>query len=113
MRLVPRPSLGLLQAMRNSKSRGSEQAKVIYSWQVQSGAPSVVNDCLMAWEDGVALDEYGRGLMDRHASCADKNPHIWFCPPPPGEALGTDWNSVVHHQTVSYTHLTLPTSNSV
>ena len=117
MRLVPRPNLGLLQAMLKPRFRqrkrqscttsttadSSEQANVIYSWQVQSGAPSVVNDCLMAWEDGVALDVYGRALMDRHASCADKNPHIWFCPPPPGEAVGTKWNSLVRHQNISHT----------
>ena len=111
MRLVPRPSLGLLQAMQNSKSRGSDQAKVIYCWQVQAGAPSVVNDCLKAWEDGVALAMYGRRLMDRHASCADKNPYIWFCPPPPGEVEGTDWNSPVRHQNVSHTECWLDTFN--
>ena len=111
MRLVPRPSLGLLQAMQNSKSRGSDQAKVIYCWQVQAGAPSVVNDCLKAWEDGVALAMYGRRLMDRHASCADENPYIWFCPPPPGEVEGTDWNSPVRHQNISHTECWLDTFN--
>ena len=67
MRLVPRPSIGLLQAMqcryysrKNKRTwatdAASEQAPIIFALQVQSDAPSVVKECLHAWDDGVALD---------------------------------------------------------
>ena len=117
MRLVPRPCIGLLQAMQCRRRKGqrcntsatgnsSEQSPVNCFWQVRSDAPTVVKDCLHAWNDGIALDIYARRLLDRHASCADKNPNIWFCPPSPSEAVKTDWNSLLEHrhQNLSHTH---------
>ena len=100
MRLIPRPCLGLLQKMqchqnKHQRYTTSTTADIIFSWQVQSDAPSVVKDCLNAWKDGVALDIHTRRLFDRHASCADKNPNIWFCPPSPEEAVGTSWESLL------------------
>ena len=110
MRLIPRPSLGLLQKMqchqnKHQRYTTSTTANIIFSWQVQSDAPSVVKDCLNAWNDGVALDIYARRLLDRHASCADKNPNIWFCPPSPERAVRTSWGSLLeeNHQTLSRT----------
>ena len=111
MRLIPRPSLGLLQKMqchqnKHQRYTTSTTANIIFSWQVQSDAPSVVKDCLNAWNDGVALDIYARRLLDRHASCADKNPNIWFCPPSPERAVRTSWGSLLeeNHQTLSRTN---------
>ena len=111
MRLVPRPCIGFLRAMQCYKTAlseikdASEQAPVAYSWQVQSHAPKDVKDCLYAWKNGVALDLEDRRLIDRHARCADKNPNIWFCPPSPGEAVGTAWDSLLtfYHQSLSPT----------
>ena len=60
-------------------------------------APSVVKECLQDWNDGAALDINARRLFDRDASCADRHPHIWFCPPSPEEVKGTTRNSVLEH----------------
>ena len=112
MRLVPRPCIGLLRVMQSYRTalseiraESSEQAPVTYSWQVQSDAPNAVKDCLHAWKDGVTLDKDDKRLIDRHASCADKNPNIWFCPPSPAEAMDTAWTSLLtfYHQSKSPT----------
>ena len=117
MRLVPRPCIGLLQAMQCRRSRGqrctpyatgnsSEHSPINHCWQVRSDAPSVVKDCLQEWNEGVDLDIYARRLLDRHAQCADKHPNMWFCPPSPSEAARTDWNYLLadRHQSLIHTH---------
>ena len=110
MRLVPKPDKEFLEVFSQVNTDLLEyqrvnDATVTFAWQVQSDAPSVVKECLNAWNDGVALNSVARRLIDRHASCADKNPHIWFCPPSPGEVMNKSWNSVLefYHQNLSTT----------
>ena len=74
-----------------------------FSWQVQSNIPSVVGECLLEWNDGITLDDDAKRLIDRHADCAKRNPHIWFCPHSPAGVVHTAWSSLLqsHHKKLS------------
>ena len=62
---------------------------------MQSGTPESVRDCLLKWKDGVVLSEDAKRLLMLYAQCADKNSHIWFCPPAPEEAEQIPWSSLL------------------
>ena len=110
MRLVPRPSKSFLEVCSQMSTglleyQHKNDVTTTFTWQVQSDAPSDVKNSLKAWNEGVSLNSEARRLIDRHASCADKNPHIWFCPPDPNEVKNNSWNSVLefYHQNLSTT----------
>ncbi len=66
-----------------SKEESAVPIPVSHLWQIQTAAPSLVEECLIPWKDGVALGEEAKRLLDRYVECANRNPHIWFCPPSP------------------------------
>ena len=90
MRLVPKADLSFLQLC--SQEAGVQSPiplSVSYFWQVQSEVPSAVAECLREWGNGVVLGDDAKRLLDRFADCANKNEHIWFCPPAPSEAMAS------------------------
>ena len=84
MRLVPKANLSFSQfCAQPDTSNEPSEVSLSYTWQTQKDVPLVVRDNVLKWEEGVVLDQETKRLIPLHVQCADKNPHMWFCPPAP------------------------------